>query len=149
MITSVQFISFPRFDAYERVRSFTTSLHDINAVRRVHELAEGKDYIVLANQSVSAAAILELGFYKYYNGNFFYAIPTGGPLYQEYLSMVYNEPLRMYAKNAAKLTGVSNVYFILNDYWFEAELIKKAAKPLADGFEDIDNGKISIFSYNF
>jgi len=149
MITSVQFVSFPRFDAYERVRSFTTSIHDINAVRRVHELAEGKDYIVLANQSVSAAAIFELGFHKYYNGNFFYAIPTGGPLYQEYLSMVYNEPLKTYAENAAKLTGVSSVYFILNDYWFEAELIKKAAKLHADGFEDIDDGKISIFSYKF
>ena len=52
-------------------------------------------YIVLANQSVSAAALLRFGFHTYYGAQFYYAIPTGAPLYQSYLDMVYRGATRL------------------------------------------------------
>jgi hypothetical protein len=149
MITSVQFVSYPRYDGYERVRSFTTSIHDINAVNKIHTLASSKPYIVLANQSVSAAAVQELGFYKYYNDHFFYPLPTGGPLYDQYLAMVYDAPTREHAKTAADLTGVSTVYFVVNDYWFDSEAIKQAATLTADTIDYIGGENVTIFTYAF
>lgn len=149
IITSVFFISYPRYDRYETIRNFTTSAHDIEAVRRVDELANGQDYIVLANQSVSAAAIQEFGFKAYYNDHFFYPVPTGGPLYEHYLSMVYDTPSKENAQKAATLTGVNTIYFLLNDYWFEAETIRAQAISLADSYEEIHNGAVVIFTYRF
>ena len=149
VLTSVQFISYPRYDSYERVRSITTSVHDKIAVERIHELSRGLPYIVLANQSVSAAAVKEFGFFAYYDDHFFYPIPTGGPLYEQYLSMVYDVPSREHVKNAAMIAGVETVFFVLNDYWFNAEQIKQQALLSANDVEDIGNGAVTIFTYRF
>ena len=148
-ITSVAFVSFPRYDSYERVRSITTSSHDRDAVKYIEKISDGDSYIVLANQSVSAAAVSELGFKEYYNQHFFYPIPTGGPLYKIYLSMVYEQPLKSTAETAANLTGVDTVYFILNDYWFNSKSIAEQASKTADNVTTLADGKIQIFTFNF
>lgn len=149
IITSSIYITYPRYDAYELVRTYNTSRYDIEAVNFIEKQETSKNYIVLANQAVSAAAVKELGFKKYYKGNFFYPIPTGEPLYQVYLDMVYQEPSRAVAKKARDLTGVRTVYFVLNDYWFNAEMIKKEAMLAADEFHVIANDNITIFKYVF
>jgi hypothetical protein len=143
------YVSYPRYDAYELVRSFNTSRYDIEAVRFIEADAKGDDYVVLANQAVSAAAVREFGFRKYYDGNFFYPIPTGNKLYQTYLSMVYQMPSKNTARRALELTGVSTVYFVLNDYWHEAERLKEEASREADASFNIGNEKITVFKYQF
>ena len=148
VITAPMYTSYPRYDAYELVRSFNTSRYDIEAVNLIEQDAEG-DYVVLANQAVSAAAVQELGFKKYYNGHFFYPIPTGGKLYQIYLDMVYKTPSRENAEKAAELTGVKTIYFVLNDYWNNSKNIREEALLEANVSFTIENGKITIFKYNF
>ena len=60
------YLSYPRFDHYHNSRGFSVGRADINAVRWINDHAENDDYIVLANQQVSAAAIREFGFKKYF-----------------------------------------------------------------------------------
>ncbi|MCK4554034.1 hypothetical protein KAU19_03655, partial [Candidatus Parcubacteria bacterium] len=119
------YLSYPRFDKYHNSHGYSVSQNDIDAVRWIENNAQS-DYMVLANQQVSAAALREFGFAKYYTAKnkseilnlkseiFYYPIPTGGPLYQYYLDMVYKKPSRGTMVAAMDLTGVNEAYFVLN-----------------------------------
>jgi len=115
------YLSYPRFDKYFNSHGYSTSLNDIRAVRLIDKEARGP-YLVLADQQVSAAALKELGFNHYYNSIFgplyFYPIPTGGPLYQYYLAMVYKNPDREAMRQALALVGVNEGYLVVNKYWY-------------------------------
>ena len=152
--TAGLYLTYPRFDTYAYDGGYSPSAHDLKAVRAIDEQSSGP-YIVLANQAVSAAALRELGFKKYFtrlDGKtneqiFFYPIPTGGSLYQYYLKMVYEEPHRQTVEEAMDLVGVNEAYFILNDYWADAQKIAAAARADADNLQILDGGKIYIFKY--
>lgn len=146
IITSSVYISFPRNDAFGRARGISTSTHDVKAVRHIN--TNGRmPYIVLANQSVSAAALNEFGFKKYYGDQFYYPIPTGAPLYNFYLEMVYEEPSRKTMNAAMRFMSVPRAYFVVNDYWTNSETIITHAKESADTWVSIDDGKVYIFEY--
>lgn len=151
LLTFSLYYSYPKDDGedYEIDRGYSVSLFDLNAVHKIDEDAAGADYVVLANQSVSAAAVKEFGFSKYYGPYFYYPIPTGDPLYQYYLRMVYQTPSRATVAEAANLTGVKLVYFVLNKYWTDSDKILEAARPTADETIEIGPGKIWIFKYQF
>lgn len=143
------YISYPRFDNYYNARGYSTSSFDIQAVRLIDTWAT-KPYIVLANQQVSVAALKELGFDNYHQSDkgqfFFYPIPTGGPLYQFYLDMVYKKPDQVTMAKARKLVGVSESFLVINKYWHQSEQIINEAKLEADAWKNIDN-EIYIFQY--
>jgi len=149
------YMSYPRFDNYHNSHSYTVSQSDINAVNWIENNKENEDYIVLANQQVSAAALHEFGFKKYYISEigdrrseiFFYPIPTGGRLYAYYLDMVYKEPSRETMLKAMELTGVNEAYFVLNKYWWAFDKILAEAKLEANSYEIIDKGEVYVFRY--
>jgi hypothetical protein len=152
IITGVLFASYPRNNRYELGRQYSVSASDIKTVKKIG--AKKSNFVVLANQSVSAAAIHEYGFKTYFetdNGQtiFYYPVPTSSPLYGMYLNMVYDRPSRANAQAAADLTGVDYVYFVLNDYWDNASTIREQAKLEADEWVQIDEGKTIIFTYRF
>lgn len=164
LITASLYLSYPRFDRYYNSHGYSVSQTDINAVEWINNNAES-DYIVLANQQVSAAALREFGFKKYYlvNSNisspyqgedkggveiFYYPIPTGGRLYQYYLDMVYEKPSRETILLAMDLAGVDEAYFVLNKYWWAFPKILAEAKLEADSFQEFDNNEIYVFRYN-
>ncbi len=151
LLTFSLYYSYPKDDGedYPIDRGYSVSASDISAVQKIQADAAGADYIVLADQSVSAAAVREFGFDKYFGPYFYYPIPTGDPLYQYYLKMVYETPARTTVKEASNLTGVKLVYFVLNKYWTDSDKILDAARPLADSAISIDGGKIWIFKYQF
>jgi len=144
------YTSYPRFDKYHNSRGYSTSQNDIMAVNLINNIAKD-DYVVLANQQVSAAALKELGFDNYYNTNkgpiFFYPIPTGGPLYQHYLDMVYKNPEIQYANEAMDLVGVSELYLVVNKYWHQSSRVIGEAKLVANSWEEVNN-EIYIFKYS-
>lgn len=147
--TSHLYMSYPRRDAYETNRGFNVSQADIDAVYEVEQMAEGKPYLVLANQSVSAAAIKEIGFH-YYGDLFFYPIPTGGELYSHFLNM--NEtPSREEAAKALALTpmhgDIDTLFYLVNHYWWEAPRIVETAKTTADEWKSLGGGQVYIFKY--
>jgi hypothetical protein len=156
------YISYPRVDKYESTHGFSTSKFDVDAVKFIEEKTDGKKYIVLANQAVSAAALQEFGFKnRYYKTQqlplealknppteiYFYPIPTGGILYQYYLKMVYETPSKLTATKAAQLVGAEEVYLVVNSYWYNAKNIVRAAKETADEWWKLDDGRIYIFKY--
>lgn len=151
LILNSLYFSYPRHNQVETGHNISTSSSDVRAVQWIESVAQA-DYLVLANQSVSAAALKELGFKKYYPTEqgeiFFYPIPTGGPLYQFYLSMVYDRPSREIVHQAADLVGVKEGYFIINQYWFGYERIVETAKAESDDWWPIDNS-IHVFQYKF
>jgi hypothetical protein len=167
-ITAGLYLSYPRIDNYFNSHGYSTGQNDIAAVRWIEENANG-DYIVLANQNVSAAALREYGFKKYYNPPllgkerpayrtgrdgvrsesqiFYYPIPTGEILYQYYLDMVYKKPSRATMLAAMNLTGVNEGYFVLNKYWWAFSKILEEAKLEADGWEEFGEGEVFVFRY--
>ncbi|MFH0891290.1 MAG: hypothetical protein V1867_00750 [Candidatus Falkowbacteria bacterium] len=146
-LTASLYLSYPRLDNYFNSRGFSTGSRDISAVRWINEDAGNGDYVVLANQQVSAAALKEFGFKKYFPGDiFFYPVPTGGPLYRYYLDMVYKTPDRATALAAMDFAGVDTAYFVLNKYWWAFPKILNEAKLEADfwlGFDD----EVYVFKY--
>ena len=148
--SSTFYLSYPRRDAYESNRGFNVSQADIDAVHLVESMAVGVPYLALANQSVSAAAIQEIGF-RYYGDLFFYPIPTGGELYALFLAM--NEsPTRDIAEQALESVpqhgDVTTVFFLVNNYWWDAPRIIETAKTTADDWRSLGDGQIYLFRYD-
>ncbi len=162
LVTASLYLSYPRFDNYHNSHGYSVSQNNIDAVHWIKDNAKD-DYIVLANQQVSAAALREFGFAKYYQTPlarearageglgvreiFYYPIPTGGPLYQYYLDMVYKKPSRETMIAAMELTGVNEAYFVLNKYWWAFDKILAEAKLEADEWQGLDNGEVYMFRY--
>lgn len=147
-LTVSWYLSYPRFDYVEQNKGFNTSRYDIETVRWIHDQATTNDYVVLANQSVSAAAINQYGFYHYYGTNFYYPVPTGDPLYQSYLDLVNNrKELTVVLQDVKKLTGAKTVYLVVNNYWSGFEDIIARHKKTANQMQQIGDNKSYIFSY--
>jgi hypothetical protein len=148
LISASLYIAYPRYDNYFNSRGYSVSNADIKAANFINKNAK-KDYIVLANQQVGAAALSQFGFKKYYGTEqiFYYPIPTSSPLYQYYLDMVYKKPSRETMLAAMDLTGVNESYFVLNKYWWAFKKILDEAKLSADSWQAIDNGQVYVFKY--
>ena len=143
------YLSYPRFDYYSQNKGFNTSTYDLAAVDWIRHAAGTKPYIVLANQSVSAAAIQTLGFEPSYQGHYLYPIPTGDPLYQSYLDAVYNhKATASILQDVKALTGVSTVYLVVNDYWSGFEDTIQRLKKSATTSTAISGGRIYIFTFS-
>lgn len=143
------YLSYPRFDKYWNSRGYSTGQNDIRAVELIAEKS-ARPYVVLANQQVSAAALKEFGFDHYFSTGsgpvYFYPIPTGGPLYQFYLDMVYKSPSRESMIKALRLTGAQDGYLIVNKYWYQSDRVINEAKLKADKWWTINN-EVYIFLY--
>lgn len=158
--TASFYLAYPRNDAYETGHGYNVSQTDINAVHEIEEDAAGASYAVLANQTVSAAAVRELGFVRYFGDQFFYPIPTGGDYYALFLAM--NErPSRETAEAALTLVNAhcaadlgcteapaTTLYYVVNDYWWEAPRIVETAKQSADAWWALDGGAVHVFRYD-
>lgn len=145
------YISYPRFDHYHNSRGYSTSAFDIEAVSSIRQDANDP-YVVLSNQQVSAAALKEIGFNNYHSSPvgpvYAYAIPTGGPLYQYYLDMVYGSSDQITMKKAADLAGVKLSYLVINKYWHQSGRVINAAKLSANKWWSIED-EVYVFRYSF
>ncbi len=159
LATASFYLAYPRNDAYEAGHGFNVSQADVDAVHAIEKDAAGTPYVVLANQTVSAAAVRELGFVRYYGDLFFYPIPTGGDLYSSFLAM-NEKPSVETAKAALDLMNARcsaspectqpvarTVYFVVNQYWWEAPRIVETAKQNAASWWALDNASVHVFKY--
>jgi hypothetical protein len=155
LAVSSLYLAYPRRDKYESSRGWSTSAADVKAVRLIDEDAKDAPYVTLANQSVSAAAVRELGFKKYFRSLdpagdseeiFFYPIPTGGPLYAMFLEINESDGATAAAIKAMDATGVETVYFVVTNYWWHAQKVISAAKRQADAWWNVDD-KDFVFKY--
>jgi hypothetical protein len=148
-VISIVFVStvygaFPRYDAYASSAAFNVTKADFDAVKAIENYAAGRDYVVLANQATSSAAISELGFKKYYHGDiYFYPIPTGGPLYQLYLDMA-DKPIDAIIEKTRSLTGAQLVFFVMDDYWWDSKRVIEQTKSIADDQWIFGNKNVTV-----
>lgn len=143
------YLSYPRYDQFFNSHGYSVGNFDLEAVNYIKNNTNN-DYIVLANQQVSAAALRQFGFNKYYKNNqiFYYPVPTSGPLYQYYLDMVYKKPSRETINKAMDLAGVNEAYFVLNKYWYASPKILEEAKLIADSWQSIGAGEVYVFKFS-
>jgi hypothetical protein len=160
-LTASLYLSYPRKDNYFNSRGYSTSAANIDAVKWIDEDAGAGDYVVLANQQVSAATLKEFGFKKYYEGKnisqpypkhgteaiFYYPIPTGGKLYNLYLDMVYKHPDRKTVGKAFEMTGAQIGYFAIDKYWWAYKKIADEAILSADSYKSFNDGEVMVFKY--
>ncbi len=148
------YLSYPRNDAFASFHGFNVSKADIETVKRIDQDAGYEQFIVLANQVVSSAAIKEFGFKQYYpftHGDtpqsvFYYPIPTSSPLH-EYYSTMRKNPSKKIIQKAMELVNVRRAYFVVNSYDERFPIIISIAKKEADSFFEIDHGKNVVFVY--
>ncbi len=151
LLTAVLYLSYPQNNAKVHFPGFHVTLADHKAVEFIHARHSDYNYIVLANQLVSVAALEKYSFAKYFQTPagelFYYAIPTGGKLYDFYYSMIYKGQKREYMDAAMDLVGVKTAYFVVDSYWKNADKIVTAAKQSADEWYEIEGGKVWILVY--
>ncbi|MFA5129352.1 MAG: hypothetical protein WC477_00340 [Patescibacteria group bacterium] len=147
LVAANAYAALPRYDASSSNRGWSVGMADIEAVKLIDEDSGGTPYTVLANQSVSAAAVRTYGFKRYNNDVFFYPIPTGGDLYQIYLKASYGDPSRATIAQAAKLGGSKLVYLVINNYWWDADALIEKARASADRVFTIEDGKVTVMKY--
>ncbi len=145
-------------DGYHVDKGYNMSIHDIRAVEWIKHNAQDVPYIVLANQSVSAAAIESNGFQTYFTVRdprtnkmesvFYYPVPTGGLLYPFYLQFVYQTPRRSTVIAAMERVGVQRAYVVINTYWKNSAALVRSAQHDANLAYSIDEGTIWIFRYD-
>lgn len=144
--------SYPRLDNYHNSRGYSSSIYDLESVILAENLAQGSDYIVLANQQVSAMALKNFGFHgRYLNIDqqeiYFYPIPTSSPLYQYFLDASYKKADRENMKRAMDFAQVNRAYLIVNKYWWASDKIIAEAKMSADNWHRIGQGENYLFEY--
>mgnify|MGYP006971707689 CR=1 FL=1 len=142
------YFSYPVYDRYKNSKSFNVTATDIKTVQTIEQNAADKNYIVLANQMVGAAAIDQYGFAHYYNNNFYYSMPLGvDNIYQNYLNMIEVDASRQEAILAMDKADVDQIYLVINNYWHSAKQAIRQAEQTADEKILIDNGVNTIFVY--
>lgn len=155
LLTSSLYLAYPRRDLYDTSHGWSTTASDIKAVLIIEDDAAGAPYVVLANQSVSAAAIKTLGFKRYFSSRdpgktgsfFFYPVPTGEELYKEFEEMNSSGGSAATARRVMALTGVDKVYFVVNDYWAQAVTTVATSRLHAEKNWNVDNRDF-IFKYS-
>ncbi|HYE59696.1 MAG TPA: hypothetical protein VEA18_00735 [Candidatus Kapabacteria bacterium] len=147
------YFTYPTRDPVSRYTGYNVRQADIDAVHFIANRNPGKEieYIVLSNQMVAAAALREFSFAKYFNTplgeQYFYSIPTGGPFYEFFRKMVYEQPKRQWMEDAMRFAGVQKAYFIHTSYWAPAAEIRDAAKSEADAWWELGNGRVWVYEY--
>lgn len=155
LFTASVYLSYPHNDAYTIEHGWSVGAADVTAVYQINHDGGDVPYIVLANQSVSAVALREFGFKKYFpltsdgkkTDAFYYSIPTGGPLYQYFNDASYGAPIRETVGKAMERAGVHRAYFVVNKYWYRSNKLIERAKLDADRWWDISDGRVFIFRF--
>jgi len=146
------YFSYPQSNPKVLFSGPSVSAADVEAVRLVNELTEGEKYFVLSNQMTSAAALQEFGFANYLKTTdnqeiLWYPLPTGGSLYQYFLSMSFGVPSRELILETMNFTGVDQGYFLVSDYWPGSGQLIETIKPFADKLFSVKNDAIIIFEF--
>ncbi len=119
-VTLSWYFSYPQFNAKFAYYSPSVSRYDLETVRDIDADSQGRPYLVLSNQMTSAAALQEFGFANYYRLHnediLWYAIPTGGKLYEYYTKIIYGEDPSLLDELMTS-TGTEHVYVVMPTYW--------------------------------
>lgn len=140
--------ALPRHDAAQASSGWSVGTADVDAVRWIHDQAGTRPYAVLANQSVSAAALERYGFARYEGDVFYYPLPTGGPLYQQFLEAASVKATTSTIEKAAALTKSEVVYVVINNYWWDAERVRAHLASFADRSLSFMGDQVWVYEFS-
>lgn len=146
------YLTYPQRNEAVHFPGYNASAADFEAAKIVHESTKSSRYIVLSNILTAGASIEQFGFTHYHETDqgllFHYPIPSGSPLYDSYIKMLYEGQKREFINEALALTDTDKAYFLVHDYWANANDIIEGAKKTADDWQIINDGQIWLFEYN-
>lgn len=150
--TMMWYFSYPHYNEKNLTSGPSVSHSDYEALDAIASITEGKPYIALTNQMLSAVAIEQHGFDQniLFNGASIlrYPIPTGGVLYPWFMEM-NSYPHRSLAQDIAQRGNVEIVILVVHEYWPYAEDIISIGAQEADEMLSIENGAITLLVYRF
>lgn len=150
LLTSSWYLTYPQRNAKVHFPGYNVTGNDIAAAEFIFA-ESGHEAVVLSNILTAAASIDTYGFAKYFDTPegqvFHYAIPSGGPLYERYLKMLYEGQKREYMGEVIGLTGAPRAYFVVNSYWHKFPEIVAGAQKTADGWRQFGDGAVWVFWY--
>lgn len=146
-ICGVWFVAYPAWNSVQKTKAINASETDFEIAKKINLDANGRSYIVLADQPTSAAALATFGFYDHQlpaRDYYFYPIPTGGELYTKFfLPAMYRGVTPELLKDAATFANVSDVYIVIKPYWTNAEKNIEAIKNSSLEYFDIEETTIA------
>ncbi len=153
LITGSLYLLYPQTNPKVYFRGFNVTQADYTAATFIHDTTPAHmPYVVLSTILTAAASIEQYGFLSYYDtskGNqFYYSIPSGSPLYELFLSMVYKGQKRAFMEEAMTLTGTKRAYFVIPKYWDRFDEIVRGATESADEAIPIQDGNMWVFVYS-
>lgn len=147
------YFSYPQRNHKARFPGYNVTAQDMDAVEHINNINTDLEYTVLSNPLVSISALTKYGFLKHFKTSqgelFYYAIPTGGPLYQLYGDMLYKGQKRETMIQAMDMMHVDKAYFVLNSYWGNSQQIKKGALTSSDDMFVIGEGENKVFIFTY
>jgi len=157
LIVSNIYLQFPHSDRFVNFKGYLTSQDDLETAQNI-EASATRPYLVLANQSVSAAALDQFGFSRYVNyrqqttddrrrTQYFYSIPISSRAQTYYLQMTTN-PSQDLIDTIFQTYEINEFYLVLNDYWKLSPQSKATLTALADATKHIGANTIFKFQYN-
>ncbi|OGH79739.1 MAG: hypothetical protein A3C10_03990 [Candidatus Magasanikbacteria bacterium RIFCSPHIGHO2_02_FULL_48_18] len=152
-LTGSFYLLYPQSNPKVVAKGYNVTSSDMAGAAWIHNTAPSSTaYIVLSPILTAAASIEQFGFERYYEtgeGNlFYYSIPTGSPLYKAYLDFLYQGQKKETVLSVLELTRTNRAYVVVPRYWDDAEHIIFSAKQSADGWQEIGNGEMWIFTFN-
>ncbi|MBU1895889.1 hypothetical protein KJ641_03400 [Patescibacteria group bacterium] len=151
ILTATWYLTYPQRNPKVHFPGLNVTQADFDASKLIHDENTDSNYIVLSTILTSAASIEQFGFTTYFDTNlgqfFYYSIPSGSPLYQAYLKMLYEEQSQETMQEVMDLTKTDKAYFVINSYWHDFANIVEGAKKTADSWQEVDGGNIWVFRY--
>lgn len=132
ILFSAWYWSYSPHNSIRISKAVNVSPLDTTIVQSIDARAAGQPYVVLADQVTSAAALANFGFLerRLPNRNFyFYPIPTGDRLYQEFFLPAMSQGVtKETLRNAADYANAPLVFIVIKPYWEPAPTVIESVK---------------------
>ena len=153
LLTGSLYLLYPQKNPKVYFRGYNVSAADKQAAEFIYSNTPSSTrYIVLSSNITAAAAISQYGFSTYYDTSagkiFYYSIPTGGPLYTQYLNLLYEGQKLEYVETAMAVAKAERAYVVIPAYWDKAEQIIAGLQSIADSSHSIQEGKMWVFMFD-
>lgn len=146
LVAATTYVSFPRLDRIEPSKGYAVSAGAVAAVQWIEDRAAGRRHVVLADQTIAAAAIREHGFVSFPGIPFAYANESGAPELNALFLEMNAAPTRTTARRAMETNVVEEVYFVVNAFWKGSARIAAEAMREADETLEVDDS-VTVFVY--
>ncbi len=144
------YFSYPQYNNKVYFPGFNVTEYDQKVVEWIDSENSDTNYVVLSSILTAVTALTEHPFAHYFDTSagpqFYYAIPSGGPLQLAYEHMLYEGQKRETVDTVFELTQADKVYFVVPWYWKNYETIIDGAKKTANSWHVIED-KMWIFEY--